>query len=111
MQEFLRRKSEEQQVLFRRIPLVNDAQASWVLLWMCASVVGLDRVPAPLQGSWLVVVERGKEGAKPAQVRLVTVCVAEFRDQVFVVQESRQFLVALAQAKSRERHHLHCKDV
>ena len=37
VQEFLRRKSEEQQVLFQRIPLVNDPQASWLLLWMCAS--------------------------------------------------------------------------
>ena len=37
VQEFLRRKSEEQQVLFQRIPFVNDPQASWLLLWMCAS--------------------------------------------------------------------------
>ena len=37
VQEFLRRKSEEQQVLFERIQLVNDPQAGWLLLWMCAS--------------------------------------------------------------------------
>ena len=37
VQEFLRRKTEEQQVLLQRIPLVNDPQASWLLLWMCAS--------------------------------------------------------------------------
>ena len=37
VQEFLRRKSEEQQVLFQRVPLVNDPQASWLFLWMCAS--------------------------------------------------------------------------
>ena len=36
VQEFLRRKSEEQ-VLFERIPLVNDPQVGWLLLWMCAS--------------------------------------------------------------------------
>ena len=37
VQEFLRRKSDEQQVFFQRKPLVNDPQASWLFLRMCAS--------------------------------------------------------------------------
>ena len=99
VQEFLRRKSEEQQVLFQRIPLVNDPQASWLLLWMCASTRAnfwLRMVSPALQGSvsrsqfppsWLEGLGSGgsrpcgRSGAKPAQVRLATVRVTEFGDQ------------------------------
>ena len=34
--EFLEKKSREQTVLFQRIPWVNDPQAAWLLLMMCA---------------------------------------------------------------------------
>ena len=35
--EFLENQSREQTVLFERIPWVNDPQAAWLLLMMCAS--------------------------------------------------------------------------
>ena len=37
VREFLENKSREQTVLFERIPWVNDPQAAWLLLMMCAS--------------------------------------------------------------------------
>ena len=37
VQQFLEEKSDEHRTLFQRIPMVEDPQAAWLLLLMCAS--------------------------------------------------------------------------
>ena len=37
VRDFLEKKSREQEVLFNKIPGINDPQAAWLLLLMCAS--------------------------------------------------------------------------
>ena len=37
VQEFLAKKGREQEILFQRIPRVNDPQAAWLILLMCGS--------------------------------------------------------------------------
>ena len=35
VQDFLAKKGQEQEILFQRIPWVNDPQAAWLILLMC----------------------------------------------------------------------------
>ena len=37
VRDYLERKNQEHETLFQRIPWLNDPQAAWLLLFMCAS--------------------------------------------------------------------------